>query len=1095
MSVPRQTYLFFLTDSGGRSYFVDNGTVKSRLTPTWLPEAPEGWIDTQISFARSTTYYGLNRSFVPPVKFAGDGATIIRFLFYTEDGVEQKLFLNINKWNDEDGIYQPYYKGGVDLSKIDDDVAVGVTVNLLESGLLQLLKSNEKNVFEIPCDGSDPSHVRVSVDGILFDNTVNYELIEEEIDNALYAFFIPGVVFLNNDGTSFNTETNGQQTTAIGGSVADYYRDSDNYLFRSSDPLTVQSAGTIQFQCTQNDIAAGFRLYYRTSTGAITDLFNTTPLVVGQVYSVDMTAALTLAASEKLYLGAVMGGTPSVHLKVKLLESAFSLKIKTKFQTTECWGIPAIDLFKQLVLKTTDGKYTGSSSLLNSLRNLVIVSGQSLRQIDKAVIKTCLYDFFQSFNAILNGSMGVQKITTGLGEELFFEKKRYVYNPDTVTLDIGEVSDFHVTVNEDLFFNTLKVGYPDNSYDNKSGNNEYNTTAQWSSPITKITKNLDLISKYRADSYGVEYTRYLTPGNNTVNNKSDNDVFILNIDTGIGNAVAVNLIFVATGNYITAPPLTTFRVGMVVEISGTANNNRQFTVTGISNYGTGQSVFVAETVVDEASIVATITYISGLLYPLKRVAYDSITGIDNPDTAYNIEMLTPKRMMAAWGNFLRGVLHNHPTDYIKFLSIDKNKNLATVKGSEIFIESSDQQIGQLDSPLLYPYQFAFKTKVPLTFEQIMTGAANGHIRFTYNGQEFFFFPTEVSVKPTLNDTQEWKGIVSPSTSLEKLLNLDINGLNFVTAMGYSMFIPHLNPVQFVPLGITLPAQYHYKNMDQWWYSEGISRYVSQPAYAQKWQTNDLIELQLQTNGLGPVKVELLDCSGTVRDTVSFSTVSDPAVITPQVLYQATVSLSGYTEGLYYLLITAGTGETIAQVISEPLHIAADHPETMLLEYSNSRNKQACIFSSNYLPNIRFEGWIDSFKPESTFTTYVNQPADIQLLNGIPHRSLRLNIGSNAGIPDYVADKVNRILLLTSTKIDGVDYTRDTDAKMESVVTPGTPLKYWSIVIRPAENRDGLSVSTDGTLDGGLTVVYNINTKSFGDGSGQNDNTVQVTDVD
>jgi len=252
---------------------------------------------------------------------------------------------------------------------------------------------------------------------------------------------------------------------------------------------------------------------------------------------------------------------------------------------------------------------------------------------------------------------------------------------------------------------------------------------------------------------------------------------------------------------------------------------------------------------------------------------------------------------------------------------------------------------------------------------------------------------------------------------------------------------------------------------------------------------------VQTNGLGPVQAQLIDCNGAnVGAPVSLSSVSDPSVLSPMVLYEGNVNPTGLTDGYYYIILSAGTGGTIAQAISEPLYIKASHDDTLLFEYTNSKNKQSVVFSTGYAPSFRIEGWLDEFTPDSTFTTYVNQPADIELLNGIAHRTFRLNIGNRYGSPDWAADKVNRIMLLNTVKIDGQYFSRDSDAKFEKQSTPGTALKFWSLVIREANNRDGLSIGTDGSLDDQLTVVYNINTRAFGDGAGSN-NVVQVTKVD
>lgn len=309
--------------------------------------------------------------------------------------------------------------------------------------------------------------------------------------------------------------------------------------------------------------------------------------------------------------------------------------------------------------------------------------------------------------------------------------------------------------------------------------------------------------------------------------------------------------------------------------------------------------------------------------------------------------------------------------------------------------------------------------------------------------------------------------------------------------GYSTFIPHLNPVHFVPLGFTNPAQYHSVTMDQDWFKNRIRSWVANNDYFNPWQNNDTIKLQLQTNGLGPVQVEIMDCQQKVVATIPFSAVDTAAIKPPYTLYQVNIPLTSFEEGVYYMVITAGTGTAITKFVSEPLHIKEDWPETILIEYSNNVNKQACIFSTGYRPSLRVHGRIGRYEPGSKFAVYENQPADIELLNGIPYDTFPFEIGfADGGIPDYKIRKISRIMLLTSTDLDGIAYTRNGDAKFERVNFPGQPREYWSLDVRFSDNRDGITLSTDGTINQNITIVYNINAAAFGENSGVS-NVIQV----
>ena len=77
-------FLFYLVDTQtGNCYYVDsNGNVQKASIQSGvdvsLGNAPDGWLNIELSFIRNSTYYGINRSFSQPMKFVNDAAKIIR---------------------------------------------------------------------------------------------------------------------------------------------------------------------------------------------------------------------------------------------------------------------------------------------------------------------------------------------------------------------------------------------------------------------------------------------------------------------------------------------------------------------------------------------------------------------------------------------------------------------------------------------------------------------------------------------------------------------------------------------------------------------------------------------------------------------------------------------------------------------------------------------------------------------------------------------------------------------------------------------------------------------------------------------------------
>ena len=1138
--IQRKTFLYFLTDtSSGRSFYVNNGMVQTTNLPTPLPQNPGGWLENEVKFTRNSKYHGLNRTYTTPLKFVGDGATIIRNQYYTSKGVECPITLIILKWDPDTDIYQMYYKGELDLLKITDDSAQSVTCNLLEGGLVKLIKSNESTVYEIPCDGSIPENFQVSIDGIQFLDTFTYQINDNPGITGAAAL---SCAYLSNNGDNIGIEHGSQNYEGFGGPIANYVASSTNYIFSTVSPTNLTMKGTLSFRYNPGLGSCHVRFGFWKSSG-VNYIFYDQTFSGRQTASINFNFPISMLAGEKLFLIFYY----DVPASFDIFQTNFTLEFNSKLPVTNTWAVSARDVFKILINKIGNNQYQTQSTLLDNYLNFAITSGKALRGDASAVIKTTLAELFDSVNSILNASLGTISVV-GQNDIIFIESKGYVFDSSTVNFDLGEVSDLKIEAAHDYFFNTLKIGYEPQTYDEKAGQSEYNTTAQFKTPITRIVKELSLISKYRADSFGIESVRINYGGKSTTNNASDNATFIINIDRTAASALqdvagktnlqtyalsetdvnfdsfigthllpnTGNSIFTYPGAPISATLNLTMHIndtthghklisiqqnGVIkasIDIAAVDVLTQHLSASLILMTGDQIKVHVLQEGIDSSFDIIdanlTVIFTSATVYPLKRVVYDAASGMPNIATAYNIEDLTPKRMLMKHGNYLKSTLFNLQPGQLQFQTTDKNPLLSTSLGAVTITENASVPISSLDPQLFFPVIFHFKTKIPNHFEEIQSAAANGHLRFTYNGKAFYGFPQDVSVKPALDESQEWKLLASPLNNLADLQNLEVDGLNYIDLMGLSLFVPHLCPVKFVPLNTTLPAQYHFLNMDADWFMKQIAYWTDQNPYYQPWQTNDAIHLQMQTNGLGPVQVQLIDCNGTVLNTVALAQVLTPAVLSPNALFEGVVPLTGLADNTYYLLLTAGVGGTTSIFISEPLLVRADWPETLLFEYSNTKNKQSTVFSTGYNPSMRVHGWIDSFAADSFFTTYEDQPSDLELLNGIAYRKFKLNLGNDQGLPDWVIDKLNRITLLNNVMIDGIGYTRNADSKFESQRTPGQPRAYWSLEIREAENRDGVTLSTTGSIDQGLVVISNINTKGFGDGAGAN-NIVQVNTID
>lgn len=1079
-------FYFFITDSSGRSAFWEDNIVKWQTVPRPLSFSPDGWQDTQPAFTRSAKYHGLNRQFTTPFKFVEDGAFILRYLLYTGKSYETTVYLNINKWNDLTDLYETYYKGEFDFIEIVDDSPTGISVNLIEGGFNKMLNASENTVYEFTPDR------QIYLDAIELFSSVRYINSELEIENPFLNHTLP-IIFLDNEGVSTGViyQSQDYETTPAG-----YSSSSDNCFFETEFDITIILSGTIKVKLISCDGLNGisYRPGYQLSGSDLVTWFDdAVRFDIGEIEEFTINQTIVVPEGGKVFfVGRTFADNPgdSIDFTISWLETNITATFSTSAPSTFCNAFRPLDLLRAILLKITgNAAFTVTSSLLNEYQHLYITSGDAIRRITDAVIKTNFSDFFKSFDAILTTGFGISGITS------VFEDRIYFYPTDSVTLDLDEISDLQISISVDILANTAKFGYANQSYEDLNGKKEFNTTAQWEFPVKKLNKSYEQISPYRADSYGIEYTRINLEGKTTTDSTSDNDVFIINVvenDTDelleqpMSWVLATHIMKIFSG----AVYLSLFEEKMHFILRNAVELFEQnYTIVSVAVNGADLDI-----VVNESPNAVTATFDADISFAatIRREDYTTLLPSTLPESVFNIEDLTPKRMLLKHGRWLRSMMYFYTLERLTFLTLDKNKDLSTTLDGNTITEKSNVRIDTLGTPIFYPYIFSFKTRVPETFISLFNDAVNGHVSFKYNGFQLYGFPVNMTVKPGLNEAQDWKLLASPLCDLSTLVDLLANPLNNINMATYGLSFSKLCPIQFVPEGITLPDVYNFRHMDTNNFEDQSTRYTDYKPYGQKWQTSDNIHLQCISRDLGPVQVDVINKHDRVFGSYPLSQVVTSTVSSPYQLFQGDINLSVFDSGCYRLRCTAGIGSTTVVFLSEWLNIAEIWSKTLLFQYTNTRNQAGTIFTTGYTPSFRIEGNIIDFVPRSRFSSYEDEPANQYLLEGVPYRQFTLFAGDSFGLPPWAIDKLNRIMTLNTVLIDGKQFVRTEGAQFESVNRiNGVPGTWWRLEVREAFNLDNTGLTTEGIANESA-VLINVDTMLFGDLTGQvSSNPIQI----
>lgn len=193
------------------------------------------------------------------------------------------------------------------------------------------------------------------------------------------------------------------------------------------------------------------------------------------------------------------------------------------------------DAFYSEALGRTDIGYSedGPASLL------AVTHGMWIRGFDKdpegdiknkyKPIKTSFKEFIETISGVHNLSWGIEK--KGFTERVRVEEKSFFYNKNITIKLPRKPKSIKRSEAPEYYHSKLEIGYDKGGeYEEAMGLDEYNAKSTFSTTIDKITSAFEIVLKYRADKYGLEFCRRKPkkyyPNEDT---KYDQDKFILDL--------------------------------------------------------------------------------------------------------------------------------------------------------------------------------------------------------------------------------------------------------------------------------------------------------------------------------------------------------------------------------------------------------------------------------------------------------------------------------------------------------------------------------------------------------------------------------------
>ena len=257
--------------------------------------------------------------------------------------------------------------------------------------------------------------------------------------------------------------------------------------------------------------------------------------------------------------------------------------------------------------------------------------------------------------------------------------------------------------------------------------------------------------------------------------------------------------------------------------------------------------------------------------------------------------------------------------------------------------------------------------------------------------------------------------------------------------------------------LSFNPNYNDKGIDSYFYFQCLKSYMDKDRYWQPYQQGDVIRLQFlgDADYSGPTVVayvaRLIDCNGVVVKEVDLT---EGSAVGSLYIRELEMPLYDVAEGKYFVQIHKVGIFTDYDFwcISEGIEVKQTHANTMLLTYSNTYNDQGIFWETDIVFQLRIHACFAELTTGSKFNVYEDQPLNLTMLSGVPYREWLVQFGiADKPFPNWVLDKLERILLCDTLYIENELYTRSEGAKLEAIRVDKNPLMQANITMRPKNN--------------------------------------------
>ncbi|MDE7440943.1 MAG: hypothetical protein K2M69_02100 [Muribaculaceae bacterium] len=237
---------------------------------------------------------------------------------------------------------------------------------------------------------------------------------------------------------------------------------------------------------------------------------------------------LSLQSGDKVRINHSIMGALEEYVTYRFTESEFVFRWKGIGDPEYINLIKPVDAATALLGKVSEGKEVAVSISDHDgrLASTWLMAAESARGLEEARFYSSFSEFCEWMSAVFGYVYVLED------NAVRFLHRSELFDTSAATKCISNCRDLTYNVDNSAIYSSVTVGYDKKDYNSVNGRDEFNFSNTYTTGCSVSDKTLSLISKYRADCYGIEFA-VQKRGADSTDSDSDSDVFfVLCTDNG-----------------------------------------------------------------------------------------------------------------------------------------------------------------------------------------------------------------------------------------------------------------------------------------------------------------------------------------------------------------------------------------------------------------------------------------------------------------------------------------------------------------------------------------------------------------------------------